>query len=329
MNDFQLELRPRNALDLIDASVRLYRRHFGALLGISSLLLVPFGITYTLGGFYYYTALGPVMATGRVPANLQVDVPSLVIGVSLMLAALVVVSALGPLSQGALALAISEQYLGRTIGVFEAYRRVMGYWWPLLVVGLVFGLLMSVGPVVGLVLGAGIGLPIGLYVLPDAGPIPSIVGGMAGLLAGLPASMLLFTWFVFYEQALVLERSQGLDSLQRSRDLGRGHGWRVFGVLILTGIAISVATMVLSAPVSITVAVVASFHPEFLPYANLLSQCAQQIVNVLLGPVFMIVQTLTYYDLRIRKEGFDLQTMAAAVEGLQRRVPETAADHGS
>ncbi|MBM3500920.1 MAG: hypothetical protein FJX74_19865 [Armatimonadetes bacterium] len=57
MNEFRLELRPRNALDLIDASVRLYRRHFGSLLGISSLLLVPFGVTYTLGGFFYYAAL--------------------------------------------------------------------------------------------------------------------------------------------------------------------------------------------------------------------------------------------------------------------------------
>ncbi|MBM3500919.1 MAG: hypothetical protein FJX74_19860 [Armatimonadetes bacterium] len=251
------------------------------------------------------------------PTVSEVDVPALIVGLALMVLALLVVTALGPLSQGALALAISEQYLGRTVGVLEAYRRVMGYWWQLLLVGLAFGLLMALGPLVGILLGAGIGVPIGLYVVPDAGPIPALVGGSLGLLAGLPVSMLFFTWFVFYEQALVLDRIPGLDSLQRSRSLGSGHGWRVFGVLMLAGIAISVATMVLSAPVSITAAVVASFRAEFLPYANLLSQCAQQVVNVLLGPVFMIVQTLTYYDLRIRKEGFDLQMMAATVEALR------------
>jgi MFS family permease len=319
MSDFRLELKPRTGLDLLDASVRLYRRHFGPLLGISSVLLVPFGVTYTLGMFFYYLAMGPFLTTGEMPANFRGDVPMLILGLALLILGLSIMAVLGPLSQGALALAISEQYLGRTLGVLEAYRRVRRYWWPLFLVGLVFGLLGSIGPVAGGVLGAGAGLALS----GAATPVGAIVGGALGLVAGLPVAALFFTWFVFYEQTLVLEQVRGLDSLQRSRSLVTGQGWRVFGILLLTGIGTSIATAVLAAPVSVTVSVIAGFRPEFLPYAQLLSQCAQQIVSVFLGPVFMIVQTLVYYDLRIRKEGFDLATMAAGLESL-RPVPVPA-----
>ena len=237
----------------------------------------------------------------------------------LMVSALLIVTVLGPLSQGALALAISERYLGRAIGVLEAYRRVITYWGSLFLVGIVFGLLIFFGPLVGLVLGAGGGLAIGVYVLPQAGPLPAVVGALVGLCAGLPLAALFSTWFVFYEQTMVLENARGMDSLQRSRGLVTGHGWHVFGTLFLTLLAITIATWILTAPVTIVATIVAASRPEFLPYAQLLAQCIQQIVNILLGPLFMIVQTLTYYDLRIRKEGFDLQMMAAAIEGLRGR----------
>jgi len=314
-----LELRPRNLLDLMDASVRLYRRHFGPLLGISALMLVPFGIVYSVGFFYYFMALGPMTQIGQVPPDAQIDMSALVIGLILLVLALVIIAALGPLSQGALALAISEQYLGRSVGVWEAYRRVVRYWWSLFWVGIVFGLLVSFGPLVGAMLGGGAGFVIGMAVLPQAPVAPAAIGAILGMLAGIPVSALLFTWFVFYEQTMVLENARGMDSLQRSRALVRGHGWHAFGTLFLTFLAITIATWVLTVPVSTVGGVVAVSRPEFFAHAQLLAQCVQQIVNILLGPLFMIVQTLTYYDLRIRKEGFDLQMMADAIEALRGR----------
>ena len=324
MNAFQLELRPRNVLDLIDASVRLYRRHFGTLLGISALVLVPFGIAHTVGQFYYAVAVQPMMTQGP-QAGFQVEFPALITALVAVCVALLIVTILGPLSQGALALAISEHYLGRTIGVFDAYRRVLTYWWSLFVVGFVFGLLVSVGPVAGGVLGAAIGIPVGLYAAPEAGTIAAVLGMLAGGLAGLPVSALFFTWFVFYEQTMVLENRRGLDSLQRSRELVTGRGWHVFGTLLLTGLAISVATVILSLPAQIAVGIVSVVRPDLFLHFSLFSECLQEIISVLLGPVFMIVQTLVYYDLRIRREGFDLQMMAAAVEGLRERKPQPVA----
>jgi hypothetical protein len=320
-----LELRPRNPIDLIDGSVRLYRRHFGTLLGISAVLLVPFGVTYTIGFFFYYKALGPMMQIGQVPPDANIDLPALIAALVFLVSALLLIVAVEPLSQGALALAISEEYLGREIGVWEAYRRVVPYWGSLFLVGIVFGLVTVFGPLVGAALGAGGGLAVGAVALPQAGPLAAGIGGVVGALAGMPLSFLFFTWFVLYKQTMVLGNARGMDSLQRARALVTGHGWHVFATLLLTLVAVTIATYVLAAPVSVGAAVIAMSRPQFLIHAQLLAQCMSHIVNVLLGPVFMIVQTLTYYDLRIRKEGFDLQMMAAAIEGMRgrRRAAET------
>ena len=37
---------------------------------------------------------------------------------------------------------------------------------------------------------------------------------------------------------------------------------------------------------------------------------AQSVSQILVSPIYMISFTLLYYDIRIRKEGFDLQVMA-------------------
>ncbi|MGQ9730304.1 MAG: DUF7847 domain-containing protein [Candidatus Zipacnadales bacterium] len=310
-----LELRPRNILDLMDATIRLYRRNFTSLLGISAVLLVPFGVAVVIGGYYYYIGLQPML--GQFPDSApQFDRAPFFIGVAVLGFSLLIMSILGPLSQGALTLGISEHYLGEPITVGGAYRRVMKYWWPLFLAGVMFGLLVSIGPLGGALLGAGIGLLVSLI---TTAPPPLLIAGgaLVGTFVGLPLSLLFFTWFVFYEQTIVLEDLQGLESLQRSRQLVSSYGWHVFGTLMLTLVGIAVATTILTAPISLTTFVVTLIRPDLLASLNLLSQCVHQVISVLLGPVFMIVQTLLYYDLRIRKEGFDLHHM---VEALQANV---------
>jgi hypothetical protein len=308
------ELRPRNIVDLIDASVRLYRRHFATLLGVSAVLLVPFGITHTIGQYYLSLATQPLQTGAVAPdAAFPMDVPSLVAGLTIVGIAILIASVLGPLSQGALALAISERYLGRPIGALESYRRVLPYWWPLFAIGLAFGLLVAIGPVIGVLLGAAVALPLGLGEGTPAGLGLGMGAMLLGVGLGLPFALLFFTWFVLYEQTVVLEGLRNLDSLQRSRQLVKGHGLHVFGALFVTGMATGIVASVLTAPLTIAVMVVVNTHPTWVPVLQLLAQCMQHVVNIVVGPVFMIVQTLVYYDLRIRKEGFDLATMAAAL----------------
>ena len=79
-------------------------------------------------------------------------------------------------------------------------------------------LLRAAGPFVAPLVGGGvlygIGVAIGLILL--------IVPGLVFL-----------TWFGLFAPAIVVERRRVFDSFTRSRDLVRGNGWQVFGVIVV------------------------------------------------------------------------------------------------
>jgi hypothetical protein len=131
-------------------------------------------------------------------------------------------------------------------------------------------------------------------VRPQLGSI--IVGGLLaalGILVGLVLlivpGLVLLTWWVLIIPVIVLEQSRAGEAFTRSRELVRGHGWRVFGVIVLTlllVIAFGIALSLLLIPVS-------GWLRSFL--SNLLS-------GTLVTPFIAVTWTILYYRLRSVKE---------------------------
>jgi hypothetical protein len=67
-----------------------------------------------------------------------------------------------------------------------------------------------------------------------------------GFLLIVPGLILLTIWSVFVP-VIVLERPPGLQALSRSRELVRGSGWQVFGVLLILFVLVVVLALVLAA----------------------------------------------------------------------------------
>jgi hypothetical protein len=59
------------------------------------------------------------------------------------------------------------------------------------------------------------------------------LGVAAGILLLIVPGLVLLTWWSLAAPVIVLERTSATAALRRSRELVRGHGWRVFGVLIV------------------------------------------------------------------------------------------------
>lgn len=152
--------------------------------------------------------------------------------------------------QGALVQAIADVRDGRAdLTVGETFAKARPYLWRLLGAGLL----------------AGIGILIGFILL--------IVPGF-----------ILLTWWSLIIPVIVLEGIAVMDSFGRSRELVRGNGWNVFGVIIITGILIGVLNRV------IWVALI--WLPVWLGYF-----LAQVISGSLLVPIAAIAYTLMYYKL--------------------------------
>jgi hypothetical protein len=130
------------------------------------------------------------------------------------------------------------------------------------------------------------------------GLVASIAIVIGFVLVIVPGLILITIWSVFVP-VIVLERAPGLSSLSRSRELVRGNGWQVFGVLfvlyVLVGIisaALDGAATSASTGVGIVVRV---------------------IVGVLTAPLGALAAAVLYFDLR-----------AASGEGATRAQPPAA-----
>jgi hypothetical protein len=117
-----------------------------------------------------------------------------------------------------------------------------------------------------------------------AGILLGIAIGIGFLLLIVPGLIVLTLW-IFVIPAIVLENRGIGEAFGRSRELVRGNGWNVFGVIVLT--------FVLLLGVSIALRLILS------PLDDWLASLIQQIVaNTLVAPFAVIVWTLAYYRLR-------------------------------
>lgn len=134
---------------------------------------------------------------------------------------------------------------------------------------------------------------------------------LAGVLAGLaiavgflllivPGLYLLTIWSVVVP-ALVLERIGALDSFGRSRELVRGYGWTVFGVIVVTFAINVVASIVIAL-------LLAGFSAEVTRYLS------DVIANTLISPFIAATWTSMYFRLRQLSEPAAVPSGAAFSE---------------
>jgi hypothetical protein len=116
-------------------------------------------------------------------------------------------------------------------------------------------------------------------------------------------------WLLSYSlvvPAILVENQKATPSLRRSRDLVKGHRGKVFCVLfiinLLQGIPILGVSMI-SAMI---------FNVESGGGA-VLNSAIINLVSIFLTPLGIVATILLYYDMRIRKEGFDLEMLSRAI----------------
>jgi hypothetical protein len=118
---------------------------------------------------------------------------------------------------------------------------------------------------------------------------------LAGILAGLGIALgfvllivpglILLTWWCLIVPVIALEGKQVGESFGRSRELVRGHGWTVFGILIIVVLASAVASGVIQS--------IFSFLNPFFQY-----WIGGTIANAIVDPFLAVALTLMYFHLR-------------------------------
>ena len=138
--------------------------------------------------------------------------------------------------------------------------------------------------------------------------IPAIAFALVLTMVVYVISLILFVFPALYvaarffavAPAVVLERQGAFDAIGRSGELSDGHKWRILGVLVLTyGIFLTL---------NLGVTMLATSAGN-----QVASVIIGAIFGVVAGPIVNLAMMVLYYDIRIRKEGFDLEHLTRAL----------------
>jgi len=182
---------------------------------------------------------------------------------------------LGALGTAASTFIVSEHYLGRSIATGQALRQSREYLGRLLALTLASGLVVGVGLI--------------LFI------IPGIIL-FSGLIVGTPA--------------LVIENiRQSTDAMRRSWSLSVGYRRKLFVAYLLAFLLLLVPSLAItwiSSAIGVEGGVVSP--------AGFGLRLIEALLQILTYPFLYVLTTLLYYDLRVRKEGFDLELLASTLQ---------------
>ena len=272
--------------ELLDELFRLYRRHFSLIIGVALLVALPGLVWQLITGSYRLTLSsysnlfttpvggGPPTFSSQQFSNLSGTYALVGLGALILL----------PFSVGAVYRAVTDVALGKPATVGLVLRETLARYFPLLgLIALVF-VFFIVWAIV---------FTIGLLLL--------VLPGLAVFCAGVYFAVR-WTLSVAAMMAEDIGPSRGLG---RSWNLVRGQWWRTFGILLIVGIMQAVIGYALGFLFGLIAAAVTSGDVQLAVIA-----VGSTILGALVSPITTIAVVLLYFDLRVRKEGLDLDQLA-------------------
>jgi hypothetical protein len=209
---------------------------------------------------------------------------------------------------GATTVAVAQLYKGLTPSVGAAYREIRRHGWRLILL-LIWVTLRLGGVWVGIVMLTGV---LGA-ILALASPALSLLIFFAGMGVGVWFAAYLGVRYGVSVPAVVLENLPAGRALARSVNLTEDNRWRVF-LLILCAVFVSYATTALLQGPFMIGAFLAGHGTGPAIAMTIAGAVVGGVGTMFSGPIMIIGLAMIYYDLRIRKEGLDLQMMLESLD---------------
>ncbi|MHC4744366.1 MAG: YciC family protein [Planctomycetota bacterium] len=286
---------PMSVGQILDRVFRIYRRNFVRFIVIVAVIQVPVNLLVMVSEYAVssganaqqpYSEPPTVQALGDMTSNRDVsgsqpryyenEQPQFPILTFVGVILGVTLAVLGnALCQGALTKSVSESYLNNVIGVGEAYR----YVWPRLMRLILAGFLVS------LVVGIGFLLLV----------VPGIIFAL---------------WFSLTVPTIIVEDLGITEAMGRSKRLVAGNLGKV---MVVGFLVLLIATVINMAFGFFGGAIVGPLARQSYALAFFVTNLLNVAAAIIAAPIGAAAYILLYYDLRIRKEGFDLEMLAESL----------------
>jgi hypothetical protein len=190
------------------------------------------------------------------------------------------------IAQAATVWAVSELYLGREVTVRRAYAMAKGKLWVVLGVGiLVF--------------------------------LAAMVASFFLILPGI------YLWcrLALSVPVAVVEQEGPVVAMERSMELSRDNFWKLFLLLALVFIVSMTVAGLLQLPFTFFTFKALMAKQQVSLGMTIYGYISSFVAQVLVGPIGTISASLMYYNLRVQKEGFDIQHLFGMLGGTAAVAP--------
>lgn len=305
-------LRPMSFGTILGASFKVLRRNprptFGAALLVQGASLVISLVFVGAITALSVSRLSSVSSTSDSDAMLAGTVAISI--VAFMLTAFLSLMALAFL-QGIIVIEVARGTIGEKLSLRRLWQFAKGRIWALI------GWSMIVGGVSIVVIAIAVGIIVVLAMLGSVGQAFAILFGIFATMGLTVLAVWLYTKLSLVPSALMLERVSIRIAVSRSWSLSRGDFWKIFGVQVLVGLILNIASYVIIIPFLIIMSIFVSIvgvngnTSGASDVIVLAMPIAQTVLSVIIGTITSIVMTATtsllYLDMRMRKEGLDLE----------------------
>jgi hypothetical protein len=308
-----IPLRPLTLGTLLGASFQVMRRNPRPTFGFALLLAGAVSVisVVAIGALGFILFSRPFQSSGDEQATIMAGsiMGSFVLGFFVPIAlGLVAFSIL----QGIIALEVARGTVGEKLKLGGLWRAAKGrvavlVGWSLLLVAAVFVFFLLVGLLVaGLTVGFG-----------TDGIGPSIAIAVVAYLGFAVLAAWIGTKTAFVPSILIIERLTLGKAIARSWRLTHNSFWRTFGTILLVSVIVNFASSIVTTPVQFIFGIFAGLltptggTQEDMVVLVVVFAAVLIVVTVVITAIGLIVQSsataLIYIDLRMRKEGLDLE----------------------
>lgn len=137
----------------------------------------------------------------------------------------------------------------------------------------------------------------------------SVLLGAGIVIAALVALLIFTIYLVAIMPSIIVEGHRSQGAFRRGSELLQGSKLRTLGHLLVYSFVVLGLFFVLSIPSLILGSATASGEAQPIS-ASAIGIVLNRIVSILIAPVTFIATTLLYYDLRVRKENYDIERLA-------------------
>ncbi len=303
-------LRPMGFGEILDSSIRLYRENIRALI----IAQLPLTLAYILSSLLVFFSTG-IVGTSLFAAFTQSAVPTAAPRFSfgylllILLIYIIVGLALTPLVFSAVMKIASDSVLKTPSSVKEAYRFCIQHWFSLALTNFVLALIVGIIAAVLLFIPLAVVTAVFTYAFATGGSLSSIFAVLLVVLLFVALLMLIpaFLWtrWVITFPAAVSERIFVTEAMSRSWNMVKGHTIKTFLVIFLIFL----------------IPFIIQYSPAIMEFSlgrslALLTFVFGIVAQGVLIPLVHVTRVVVYFELRSRKEGFDLEKR---IEQLQKQ----------